>query len=102
VPFVVERAGFLPQSLWVEVPPVEEPERFSDLPRGVQVQLATGGPLLLGVIAGLTVVHGATAYWIIQFLAELIIITTVAGALLGALGGVLGDRTRRRDAGVRA
>jgi hypothetical protein len=32
----------------------------------------------------------------------LIIITTLAGALLGALGGVLGGRTRRRYAGARA
>ena len=72
---------------------MERHERFSDLPPAVQAQLAIFTPLMLGLIAGLVVVHGSTVYWIIQviaFLGGIAAGTEHDGPREGAIRGVIG------------
>lgn len=63
------------------------PALLSDLPRPVQVQLAVGGPLLLGMVVGFFLGISAPVYWALT-----------AAAVLGGLMNGLEHRGARTGA----
>ena len=54
------------------------PEAFDEKSRRAQILSGVGGPIVLGVIAGLTLGWTAPAYWIVQVIA-------ITGGFLGGL-----------------
>ena len=127
-----------------------KPVHFEELPPAVQVQLATGGALLFGLVCGFVLSEGETGWIVLNLIAGiggflagfdhagpkegairgviggllfglgvviadavtqeapvaevphpiglLLILTTVIGGALGALGGLVGRRLRAREA----
>ena len=126
-----------------------QPVHFEDLPRAVQIQLATGGAFLFGLVCGFVLSEGKTGWIVLQLIAAvggflagfdhagprqaavrglvggflfglgiliadavtdkapvadvpdplaiLVVLTTVLGAGLAALGGLVGRRLRARE-----
>jgi hypothetical protein len=72
------------------------PVHFEDLPPAVQVQLATGGAFLFGMVCGFVLSEGKTGWILLQlvaavggFAAGLDHATPRQGALRGLVGGLL-------------